>query len=127
MIETIQENRAQGRSHRRWFSDEYFDLIVWQDADNDDILRFELCYGKNRDEHAFVWNQQSGHSHFKVDDGEDVSGKHKMSPIFMADGYFDRATITAKFLEAGKGIDQKISQFVYNKLKDYDEDHERNE
>src|SRR5271169_4068837 len=116
MIETKQVRQFEGDFQQRWFSDDYFDLIVWQGGDGN-ILRFELCYGKNKDEHAFVWNQEAGHSHLKVDDGESVLGRYKMSPIFIADGYFDSDNITAKFLEAGKDIDQKIAEFIYGKLK----------
>lgn len=115
MIETKQVRQFKGDLQRRWFSDDYFDLIAWED-ESGEIVRFELCYGKNKDERAFVWNQQAGHSHLKVDDGEGAQGKHKMSPIFIADGNFDRETIAARFLEAGKGIDQNIAQFVYSKL-----------
>ena len=48
-----------------------------------------------------------------------------MSPIFIADGYFDRENIAAEFLEAGKDIDQKITKFVYEKLKEYDKNPEK--
>lgn len=64
MIETIHSRRSEGALQRRWFSDDYFDLIVWQNK-NQDIVKFDLCYNKFKDEHAFVWNQQSGHSHLK--------------------------------------------------------------
>jgi hypothetical protein len=117
LTEAVNVKQSGGDIRRRWFSDEYFDLILWED-ENKDILRFELCYGKNKDEHAFIWSRQSGNSHLKVDDGEDVSGSFKMSPIMIADGHVDPESILAKFLEASRMIDQKISHFVYSKLKD---------
>jgi len=117
MIEPRQVKQGKGNVQRRWFSDDYFDLIVWQDR-NGTIVRFELCYDKNKNEHAFVWDQQAGASHLKVDDGEGVPGRHKMSPILVADGSFDREALAARFLKAGKDIDQNITAFVYSKLKD---------
>ena len=124
MIESGTKRQFRGGVKRRWFSDNYFDLIVWEDEKRD-IVRFELCYNKFKDEHAYVWNQQDGYDHLKVDDGEDGTERSKMSPIFVADGYFDREALAAKFLEAGKDIDQDIAQFVYSKLKDYNEIHKR--
>lgn len=105
-------------SNKRWFSDQYFDLIVWPDGDGS-ISRFELCYGKGVNEHAMVWDRQSGFSHVRVDDGERVLGRHKMTPIFVADGRFGGDSIAARFFAAGKDIDRKIVNFVYAKLKDY--------
>lgn len=116
MIETKQEQHILSSSRRRWFSDAYFDLIVWQD-ENGEILQFELCYNKNKDEHAFVWSKQAGSAHLKVDDGELVMGRHKMSPVFIADGFFDSETLTARFLEAAEDIDQELTTFVCSKLK----------
>jgi hypothetical protein len=33
----------EGEPKRRWFEDEYFDLVIWVD-EKDDIIEFELCY-----------------------------------------------------------------------------------
>lgn len=122
MTESLNSRQSDGALQRRWFSDDYFDLIVWEN-ENKDIVRFQLCYNKFKDEHAFVWNQQDGHSHLKVDDGEGVPDRYKMSPILIADGHFEREAISARFLEAGKDIDQNISQFVYSKLKEKEVNH----
>jgi hypothetical protein len=35
----------EGELHRRWFSDEFFDLYVWS-GDAGEIARFQLCYRK---------------------------------------------------------------------------------
>lgn len=97
MIENKYVRQIEGKGHRRWFLDEYFDLILWEDK-NGDILRFELCYGKDKDEHALTWDYPANHMHLKVDDGEDRLGIHKMTPILLADGYFDKETIAGKIL-----------------------------
>jgi hypothetical protein len=122
MIEANDVKQAGSDVRRRWFSDDYFDLIVWENK-NKDILGFELCYGKNKDEHAFVWTKQDGHSHLMVDDGESVSGRFKMAPVMMADGHFDAKSIASKFLEVSRAVDQKVSNFVYGKLRDYIKNH----
>lgn len=71
MTENINVKQSERSFNRRWFSDDYFDLITWQDGEKN-IVRFELCYGKYKDEQALVWNKEKGYQHLKVDDGEDV-------------------------------------------------------
>jgi len=68
--------QKKGEPHRRWFADEYFDLLVWED-ETGEIVGFELSYDKNRDQRALTWEKQKGYHHFKVDDGESRPGKFK--------------------------------------------------
>ena len=38
--------------HRRWFTDSYFDLIVWYERDGATLAGFQLCYDKEGEERA---------------------------------------------------------------------------
>ena len=118
MIENKNVRQIENENHRRWFSDEYFDLILWEDK-NGSILKFELCYGKSANEHVLTWAQPANHLHLKVDDGEGRSGRYKMTPVFLADGYFDKEAIAAKFIKASTTIDQKVATFIHSKIVDY--------
>jgi hypothetical protein len=117
VIETTQGDSSRDESRRRWFSDDYFDLIVWEDEDGE-IVQFRLCYGRQSGERALVWKRQSELSHFTVDDGEGPPGRLKMAPVLTADGLFDREAVAARFLTSSKDINRKISDFVYDKLID---------
>jgi hypothetical protein len=44
---------------RRWFHDDYFDLFVWQ-AEQGEIVSFQLCYGVDSSEQALVWRKDHG-------------------------------------------------------------------
>lgn len=44
---------------RRWFHDDYFDLFIWQ-AQRDEIVSFQLCYGVDSSEQALVWRKDRG-------------------------------------------------------------------
>jgi hypothetical protein len=110
--------QIDGESKRRWFADEYFDLIVWLN-DREDIIGFELCYDISRTHRALIWRQDTGYSHHRVDDGEHRPGKMKASPILMSDGRFDHIEIAEKFQHATQQIEPKISTFVYEKLLQY--------
>jgi hypothetical protein len=111
------ENTSQdpGQGLRRWFSDPYFDLIVWED-DGGNVLGFQLCYGKGMDEHAFTWKSSGGFMHHRVDDGEVPGMEYKSSPILVADGHFNPSALAESFAAQSNNIDARISELVYKKL-----------
>ena len=55
--EEVRETEEDQEPRRRWFSDEYFDLVVWQSA-GDGIVGFQFCYDKARTERAVTWRQE---------------------------------------------------------------------
>lgn len=102
---------------KRWFTDDdYFDLFVW--IINNEIIRFQLCYDKIDFQRVLTWDKSKGFSHEGIDDGE-VAGKYKRSPILVMDGLFDVNTVPEKFKKESVNIDPEISNFVYNKIKEY--------
>jgi hypothetical protein len=115
--ESVRQIRGEG--HRRWFADEYFDLIVWSDrpgTDRSHITGFQLCYDRSGYERALTWTRDHGYSHEKVDTGESGPGGLKSTPILVADGFFDGAQVAMRFREASKGIDPDIADLVLDKL-----------
>ena len=102
----------------RWFSDDYFDLTLWQDKESR-IVRFELSYNRRQNEHAITWDEKSGFSHLKVDDGESKAGQFKMSPMFMTDGIFSWKEIAERFQKESQKIDTDIAHFVYQQILTY--------
>lgn len=107
-----------GEPRRRWFSDRYFDLIVWVD-DRDRILGFQLCYDKLRNERFLTWWPDRGYRHGRIDDGEDRPGKQKATPILVADGEFERDRIADLFKTESAGLEEDISSLVYDKIKSW--------
>ncbi|HEY6096118.1 MAG TPA: hypothetical protein VIU93_14305 [Gallionellaceae bacterium] len=107
-----------GEPRRRWFSSKDFDLIVWL-AEDQRISGFELCYDKQRHEHAIVWNEASGFRHMAVDDGEQRPGRYKATPILVADGLFDVRRIHAAFREASQGLPPEIRNHVLRALEQH--------
>jgi hypothetical protein len=107
-----------GEPRRRWFEDNYFDLIVWEN-ELGQIAEFQLCYDKLHNQRSLIWKEQIGYMHNKVDDGENKPGRYKATPILIDDGVFDFVTIAEKFKYKSKDIDTKVSTFVFNKIKKY--------
>lgn len=116
MLRELPKVRQHGNEpRRRWFSDNEFDLIVWFD-DADAVIAFDLCYGKHHQEHVFRWRTQHGMSHLRVDDGEQCSGQHKMTPIYVADGHYDAAVTARRFAAVSEDIPPAIRAAILQQL-----------
>ncbi len=111
-IKKISQHPDEDR--RRWFSDSRHDLIVWQRDGY--ISGFELCYGKDTQEHALRWSPQSGLEHFSVDDGETCGMRPKMAPILVSNDKVDFDRVRLQFEQAAQQIDAGITAFVARKL-----------
>ena len=117
LLEIRDVRQFEDDDFRRWFMDEFFDLIVWYDERNR-ITGFQLCYDKDRRERALTWRSNRGYSHTGVDDGE-RPGSSKMSPILAADGVFDSASVAERFKKESERIDPAVVAFVYEKVTQY--------
>ena len=104
--------------HRRWFTDSYFDLIVWYERDGTTLAGFQLCYDKEGEERALTWRRGKGFDHKRIDDGE-VTGRMKMTPVLVPDGTFDYLVIAERFRRESEKIDPGIRKLVYEKLRNY--------
>jgi len=113
--EVLNVRQIDGEPRRRWFSDDYFDLIVWFD-DDEKILGFQLSYGRFKGEHALIWHRESGYGHYRVDDGEGRPGKPKASPVLLPDGNFDSKGIAGIFKRESSKIDPLIATLVAEKI-----------
>lgn len=107
-----------GEPRRRWFVDDYFDLIVWLDEKNE-ISGFQLCYDKFRNQHALTWHKNSGYKHNRVDDGESRPGKYKAAPILVSNGVFLKNPLADLFKKASRELEENIANMVYEKIIQY--------
>jgi hypothetical protein len=114
-VERVRQVRDEGP--RRWFSNNYFDLVVWLD-DADNITGFQLCYDKGKNERVLTWQGEGGFRHDRIDDGE-VPFRIKRAPIIVKDGAFEKEKISGRFKKASSEIDQDIAHFVYDKIRKY--------
>jgi hypothetical protein len=102
---------------RRWFADDYFDLIVWMGPDGE-ISGFQLCYDKPGDERALTWQSKTGFQHNRVDSG-DLQRPFKASPILITDGHFDAAAAARLFREHSTGMDKRVAEFILQQIGRY--------
>ncbi|MGA2764766.1 MAG: hypothetical protein ABSG17_15560 [Spirochaetia bacterium] len=71
--------QVPGEGRRRWFTDAYFDLIVWY-AEDGMVSGFQLCYDKQGHERAFTWRRGHELVHEEMDAGE-LPSHSRMSPV----------------------------------------------
>ena len=111
------ENVAQKENgiFRRWFQYDYFDLIVWYGIADKELRGFQLCYDKNRRQHAFTWHRDSGFAHNRIDDSREPLG-HPTTPILVQDGVFPAESLIKKFELSSANIDPLIRGMVLSKI-----------
>jgi hypothetical protein len=110
--------QVPGDPPRRWFDDEYFDLIVWLEKDGS-VWGFQLCYDRGYAPRAMTWTKEKGYTHSGIDDGEGNGGAHKESPILVQDGLFDPRGIGAKLAAAAGELPPEMLAFILLKIKDF--------
>lgn len=107
--------QIEGEPSRRWFGDEFFDLIVWYDKYKA-IIGFQLCYDLHHDERALTWIKGRGYNHNRIDDGESLAGGYKATPILVKDGAFEHDRIASLFGEASRELDHEVAELVMEKI-----------
>jgi hypothetical protein len=91
------------------------DLIVWY-RKSGEIRGFQLCYGKQTDQHAVTWLSDGSYTHARVDDGESWPIGSKSTPILVQDGHFDSERIAASFAANASYVDEPIRDLVVQKI-----------
>ena len=61
LTESRRVRQIKNEPRRRWFSDDYFDLIVWL-GNGHEIIGFQLCYDKFGIERALSWKKGEGYA-----------------------------------------------------------------
>jgi len=117
LTEIRNARQIEGEGFRRWFTDEYFDLIVWY-ADDRTLVGFQLCYDKLERERALTWTREHGFHHNQIDSGE-IPGHAKMTPVIIADGEFNRDPVAERFRKASGQIEPAVARFVYETVRKY--------
>lgn len=118
MLKEFENLRQQPEGFRQLFYDGYFDLYVWYDKKGGTLSGFQLVYDKSENPHSLTWLEKEGYLHNKIDEGERY-GAMKMTPILVADGAFDRETVSRAFKRVSVQLDEKVKTLVLEKLEEF--------
>lgn len=110
--------QIKGEPKRRWFTDDYFDLTIWQHRWRRVFYGFQLSYGKPAGERALTWRQGRGFEHHRVDGGEASPFDHQ-TPILRPDGAFHAQFVLRRFLAAAQGIEPRVAAYVAAQLRQH--------
>jgi hypothetical protein len=108
--------QTPGESHRRWFSDDFFDLIVWLDATGEVIL-FQLSYDPDGADGLLEWRRVGGLSHFTVDAAGRRPARHARTPFLVPTPPPVLRPLVDRFAAAATQIDPHIVDFVLGVLR----------
>ena len=114
----LSQNNESPTACKRWFQDDYFDLFTWEDRQTREVISFQLCYDRLGKERVLSWDQYRGFGHHRIDDGE-YSPHKNMTPIFVTGGNFASDEVLSRFSKESTQIDEKIKQFISQKLIEY--------
>jgi len=118
MLTNPSSSSAAGDLHRLWYSDDYFDLIIWQDSE-DQINGFQLCYDKPGCERALTWTQDRGFLHTAIDGGESKPTANR-TPILVADGTFPVEQVRNEFTNRSALLPSAVRNLVVKRLEEYE-------
>ncbi len=111
-IRAVRQDDADRQRHG--FQDDFFDLFAWTDVAGK-VIAFQLCYNRLNHERVLAWSEESGFSHRRIDDGEELPGP-KMTPVMVADGTFAGLRIAAEFDNRSTNRDLRWRQFIRGKI-----------
>lgn len=103
---------------RRWFDDEYFDLVVWCVPDTGEPVAFHLSYDRARNERTIAFNEGQ-FKHWQVDAG-DRTPMANYAAMFTGAGDADADVekLARRFEKQSQEIELRIAEFVIERLKD---------
>lgn len=105
---------------KRWFQDDYFDLIVWVDGERY-IEEFQLCYGRETlGERVFEWRRGRGFQHLKRDEqyGGSLVGEGDTWGLQL-DGTMPYASLKERFAAASADLPEILREFIDDKLDEF--------
>ncbi len=115
LAEISNPSQDHAGARRRVFDSPTMNLYLWQDAGSGDIVRFQLCYDTDRDEHALLWRRDGGFRHERIDGGEDEP-LYNRSPVSIPDGDIDLPYLIASFRQQSGDLEPAVAAFVAQRL-----------
>ncbi len=122
-MSALSENRdvrqRPDEGYRRWFVNEYFDLILWYESIRGELTGFQLCYDRHVDERAFTWQRDRRSNHY-VSDRVDGRGIASMATAVL---HGDAGSVPEDVLsrlnrERGE-LDAHLLQLITEKITEY--------
>ena len=106
-----------GEPNRRWFWDELFDLLVWNE--DEEIVGFQLAYESPIGPRVLTWRKEQGYAHQAIDEGDLETTKVGMTRLLVNDGEFDQSRLMREFEERASQIDVQVVAGVLERMREF--------
>jgi hypothetical protein len=116
MLRSLPCRKSEPGKH--WFSDAEHDLFYWLDPKGQ-VIAFQFSYNKSTTEYMISWNISSVFSHSRIDDGENVNQKIKMTPILIPTEAPDCSDLARRFQQISQALETAISNFIFTTLQNH--------
>ncbi len=117
MRESNKVKQVENEPHRRWFWDEFFDLLVWEEAGR--ITGFQLRYQSPDGPRVLTWQLGGRCVHQQIDEGDDELTPFDMTRLLVRDGVFDHAAVRDTFRQRSAEIDPIVAEFVLEHMHEF--------
>lgn len=114
MLVEFTQVKQEAAGRRRWFEDDGMELIVWYGA-ADRVTGFQICYERQRQEHALTWHEGRGFTHARVDAG-DTRPEKNLTPVLVPEGAVPWRELREDFARRSGQLDASVREFVSAKL-----------
>ena len=106
--------------YRRWFVNDYFDIILWYDHEGGELTGFQVCFSKNKDERAFSWQKNEYASSHYVSDPVRETGTSGLATniLYGYAGIIPGETIRRLKDEKGE-LDDEILSLILESIETY--------
>lgn len=112
------DQKSPGRL-KRWFQDDYFDLIVWLD-DARDVEQFQLCYARDtRRERVLDWRRGRGFQHLKTEQRLAEKPGRDDAWALQLDGVLPYVALKERFAMAAARLPDALRAFIDDKIDAY--------
>lgn len=113
--EATNVTQIDGDPRRRWFWNNYLDLVVWFD-DMDEIIGFQLYYDRHGDQAGLTWKEPSGYSQDNFEVREDPAGTYKPEAVIGFESMVRKEKIAEVFRKESLTVDKRIVDFIQKKI-----------
>jgi hypothetical protein len=121
LAEYKEVRQREGEGYRRWFSDAFFDVILWYDREGGAITGYQVCYDKGKSERAFTWKDEGSpiRSHRFVSDGPFFGGANKMTSILKGDAREIDPLIVSRLRSSSGDLDPSVLESLLADMEAY--------
>ncbi len=127
MLRELPARQIEGDDFRRIFSGDNLRLYVWYLSGNyrneEDIMGFQLCFEEGDQivhlKKSLIWKKRGG---YILEDDDEPTGSFDQDSVLisLSQNRLNNQELAEKFSNSGKNIDEKIRDFVFKKIEEYE-------